>query len=116
MSKDRFPGDPFAQGQAGRGGDMEVSKPHQDAQNIPQSHRHANPSQVTEPWVRGEGPHLGVQNRVEFQPHSVITESLSKKKETHSSGVISTENIWAALPTRRKSMGGQALWGQKAWG
>lgn len=64
----------------------------------------------------GEGPYLGVQDRVEFQPHSVITESLSRKKETHCSGAISTENIWAPLPTRRKSTRGPDLQGQKAWG
>ena len=52
----------------------------------------------------GDGPHLGVQDRVEFQPHCVVTESLSGERETHSSGATSTERTWAALPTKRKSM------------
>lgn len=52
----------------------------------------------------GKGPHLGVQDRVEFQPHCVVTESLSGERETHSSGAMSTEHTWAALPTKGKSM------------
>ena len=54
--------------------------------------------------AEGEGPHLGVQDRVEFQPHRVVTESLSGEREKYSSGATSTEHTWAALPTKRKRM------------
>lgn len=67
------------------GGLLETrTKPHQDANKSPQSHRYANLCHAAEPWGRGRGkdPHLGVQDRVEFQPYRIITESLSKERET----------------------------------
>lgn len=93
------------------------TKPHQYAENILQSHRYESLFQALEPWVGGGGedPHLGVQDSVEFQPHCVITESLSRKRETHSSGAASTENMWVPPPTKRKGTRGQDLQGQKAW-
>lgn len=76
------------------------------------SHRapkYTNPCQAREPWVRGrgEGPHLGIQNRVEFQPHSIITESLSRKRETNSSGAISTGNIGLPCPPEERAQEGR---------
>lgn len=62
----------------------------------------------------GGGPHLGVQDRVEFQPHCVVTESLSTERETHSSGATSTEGTCAHQEKEReaKTRGAQGAWGQ----
>lgn len=111
MAEDGFPADQFVKGWAGRGGDMEVD--HGDPAKPPKMQRtsHRAPDvQIRAKWQspeqgeRGEGPHLGVQDRVEFQPHCVVTERLSRERETHSSGATSTEGTCAPLPTKKKSM------------
>lgn len=62
---------------------------------------------------RGEGAHLGVQDRAEFQSHCIITESLRRERETHSSGTMSWRAAGLSCPW--KSIGSQDLQGQEAW-
>ena len=89
MAEDGFPAHQFVKGWAGRGEDIEVC--HGDPTKIPKmqrtSHR-ATGMQIQDKRQRpesggGDGPHLGVQDRVEFQPHCVVTESLSGEREKH---------------------------------
>lgn len=110
VAEDRSPADQFMKGWAGRGEDTAVC--HGDPTKIPKMQRTSHGAtgmqiQASSSGLsqgEGDGPHLGVQDRVEFQPHCVVTESLSGERETHSSGAASTERTWAALPTKRKSM------------
>lgn len=52
----------------------------------PWSPRSIDPGQAGELWTTGpqgqKAPHLGVQDRIEFQPHCIITESLSRERNT----------------------------------
>lgn len=76
-------------------------------------------AQPPEPWARKSmpscgalskgrgagkgGAHLGVQDRVEFQPYCIITERLSREKETHGSGPRPWGTLGLLCPPRERA-------------